>query len=150
MIHQFTAIWVLIAPSNLFHDTTGGQACNRKSKSMSKDAQTVNGIKSICDRHVPHSNQSIRDQKHSHSRQLHWTLSLNSLNPKDTTPFLPLLTTIAPKPRSSFLAKRKSQRKEQPSYISNTCSTGLDYPHTSLVIETPGSTLSSPENYVNY
>ena len=69
MIHWSTAIQVSIVPSNLSLIITGGQACDRRLRNMSKDVQTVSRTKSIHVQYVPCSNQFTCDQKHYHSRR---------------------------------------------------------------------------------
>ena len=68
MTHQFTATQASIAPLNSSHVTTGGQACDKKSRNMFKDAQIVSKIKSTHAQYVLHSNQSTHDQKRCCSR----------------------------------------------------------------------------------
>ena len=64
-------------------------------------------------------------------------------------PSSPSQITTALRHQSLFPARKKSQQKEWPGYTSNTCSIDSDYHPVSLAIETPGSTLSLPENYAD-
>ena len=64
-------------------------------------------------------------------------------------PSSPSQITTALRRQSLFPARKKLQQKEQPGYTSNTCSISSDYHPASLAIETPGSMLSLPENYVD-
>ena len=65
------------------------------------------------------------------------------------TPSSPLQIMTALRRRSLFPVRKKSQRKERPSYTSNMCSIGSDCHPASLVIKTPGSTLSLLESYAD-
>ena len=64
-------------------------------------------------------------------------------------PSSPSQITTALRHQSLFPARKKSQQKGWPGYTSNMCSIGSDYHPASLAIETPGSMLSLPENYVD-
>ena len=149
MTHQFMVTQALIALFNSSHVTIGGQECTKKLRSTSRDVQTANETRSTHTQYMLHSNQSIPDQKHCHSRWSPWISSLNSLNPKDMIPSLPSLTMTVPRHQYSFPVEKKSQWKEQLSYTSNMCSVDSDCLHALSAIEIPGSMLSLLENCVD-
>ena len=65
------------------------------------------------------------------------------------TPSSPLQIMTALRRQSLSPVRKKSQQKERPNYTSNMCSISSDCHPASLVIETPGSTLSLLENYAD-